>query len=290
MYKINPTGEQLNLTDLYLNYPKYISEMLHNSWTQYFFNSIFSNINEKHFSLLYSENCSRPNAPVNIMTGLLTLKELNQWSDEELIGTFYFDFRVQYAFGISDFDKERICINTTLNFRKRLYEYYETHGRDLIEDEIAALTDALIELSGMDTSFARQDSLMISSNYKKMGRLELNHAFNNNVVELLKEHAENEIPETCRQYLEEKDKSNKIYHLKKEEVTVKTEQLLKESLELYEAVPAALQQKEEYHTLARLIKEQTTGDGTAPKASKEISPDSLLNPSESDATYRKKAI
>ena len=288
MYKKNPAGKQLNLTDPYMYYPKYITEMLHNSWAEYFFNSIFSNINEERFSLLYSDNFSRPNAPVNIMIGLLTLKELNQWSDEELIAAFYFDYRVQYALGISDFDKERICINTIGNFRKRLYEYYEAHGRDLLEEEISALTSELIELSRMDTSLARQDSMMISSNCKKMGRLELIYTVNSNVVELLKEHAENKIPETCRHYLEEKDKPNQIYRLKKEEVSAKTEQLLKESLELYETVPAELQQEEAYQSLVRLIKEQTIDNGTTPKEPKEIAPASLQNPSDPDATYRRK--
>ncbi len=288
MYNRNLAGKQLNLTDPYLSYPKYVREMLHNSWAEYFFNSIFSHIDEERFSLLYSDNYSRPNAPVNIMIGLLTLKELNQWSDEELIGAFYFDYRVQYALGISDFNKERICINTIGNFRKRLYQYYEACGRDLLEEEIAALTDALIELSGMDTSLARQDSMMISANCKKMGRLELIYTVNNNVVELLKEHAENQVPETCQHYLSEKDKANQIYRLKKEEVTAKTEQLLKEALELYEKVPVELGHTEAYQTLSRLIEEQIGDDGNTPKEAKEISPDSLQNPHEPEATYRKK--
>ena len=240
MYKSNPAGKQFSLTDPYIHYPQYVKEMLRNSWAEYFFNSIFSNIFEERFKVLFSDNYSRPNAPVNIMLGLLTLKELNQWTDAPLLAAFYFDYRVQYALGISDFDKERICINSTGNFRSRLYEYYATHGRDLLEEEIADLTDALIEISGMDTSLARQDSMMISSNCKKMGRLELIYTVNHNVVKLLKEHAEKQIPESCRHYLEEKDKANQIYRLKKEEVTGKTEQLLKESLALYEADPSSL--------------------------------------------------
>lgn len=288
MYKRNPAGKQLNLNDPYLSYPKYVREMLHNSWAEYFFNTIFSHIDEERFSVLYSDTYSRPNAPVNILIGLLTLKELNQWSDEELISAFYFDYRVQYALGISDFDKERICINTVGNFRKRLYQYYEAYGRDLLEEEIAALTDALIKLSGMDTSLARQDSMMISANCKKMGRLELIYTVNDNVVALLTEHAETLIPETCRHYLLEKDKADQIYRLKKEEVSAKTEQLLKESLTLYEAVPAELRHTEAFQTLSRLIEEQIGDDGNTPKEANQIAPKSLQNPHEPDATYRKK--
>jgi hypothetical protein len=61
--------------------------------------------------------------------------------------------------GISDFDRERICINTLGNFRSRLYEYAEAQGRDLLGEEISRLTDALIDISGMDTRLARQDFL-----------------------------------------------------------------------------------------------------------------------------------
>jgi len=93
-----------------------------------------------------------------------------------------------------------------------------------LEEEIASLTDATIEISGMDTALARQDSMMISASCKKMGRLELIYTVNKNVVELLKEE---EIPESLKHYLEEKDKANQIYRLKKEEVAGKIAQLLK---------------------------------------------------------------
>ncbi len=99
-------------------------------------------------------------------------KELNGWTDEDTIAALYFDYRVQYALGISDFDRERICINTLGNFRSRLYEYAEAQGRDLLGEEISRLTEALINISGMDTRLARQDSLMISANCKQMGRLD----------------------------------------------------------------------------------------------------------------------
>jgi hypothetical protein len=41
---------------------------------------------------LFSENYSRPNAPVNIIVGLLFLKEINRWIDEEMMSAMYFDY------------------------------------------------------------------------------------------------------------------------------------------------------------------------------------------------------
>jgi hypothetical protein len=288
MYKRNPPEKQLNIVDPYLHFPKYIREALHNSWAEPFFSSVFSQINEDRFAVLYSKNYSRPNAPVNLIIGLLILKELNGWTDEDTIAALYFDYRVQYALGISDFDRERICINTLGNFRSRLYEYAEAQGRDLLGEEISRLTEALINISGMDTRLARQDSLMISANCKQMGRLELIYTVNCNVVKMLSDKAPASIPENCRHYLVEKDKANQIYRLKKEDVPSRTEQLLKESLGLYQAVPPELEQDEAFKILVRLIEEQIGDDGTTPKGNGELAADSLQNPTEPDATYRKK--
>lgn len=101
---------QINIDDPYHSFPKYVREALHNSWAEFFFEHIFRNIDESRFFVLYSKNYSRPNAPVNLLVGLLFLKELTCCNDEELISALYFDYRVQYALGITDFDKERICI------------------------------------------------------------------------------------------------------------------------------------------------------------------------------------
>ena len=64
------------------------------------------------------------------------------------------------------------------NFRYRLYDYVEKHGRDLLGEEINNLTQELIEISGIDTSLARHYSFLISANCKKMGRLELIYTVN----------------------------------------------------------------------------------------------------------------
>jgi hypothetical protein len=290
MFKENPAAKQHSLSDPYHGFPQYVKEALHKSWAEPFFSSIFTRIKEDRFSLLYSDNYSRPNTPVNILTGLLILKELNRWTDEELIGALYFDYRVRYALGITEFDKEKLCINTIGNFRKRLYEYTTATGRDLLREEIDQLTEALIELSGMDTSLARQDSFMISANCKNMGRLELIYSVNQNMIKLFKEKAPDSIPPGLEHYCEKKDQANQIYRLSKEEVPAKTEQLLKETLALIEATPAELQDSQAYLNLQRLSSDQIsfTVEGSKPKEAKEIAADSLQNPSEPDATYRRK--
>jgi len=290
MFKPNSNIGQINIEDPFLTFPKYVLGALSKTWAPYFYQNIFKKINEERFSVLFSGNYSRPNAPVNILVGLLFLKEINGWTDEEMIGALYFDYRVQYALGMTDFEKERICINTVGNFRKRLYEYSEKNKIDLLDEEVQALTGTLIEFIGMDASKARQDSFMISANCKRMGRLELVYTTNANLVKQLAKTDEALIPPSCRHYLEEQDKANHVYRITKDEAEGRLKQLLQESRILLDCIPESLREGRPYENLARLLNEQTkqTDAGVVPKDNSEISANSLQNPSEPDATYRKK--
>lgn len=264
-----------------------MQEALLKSWAETFLKTIFVNIDEERFASLYSEKVSRPNAAVNVLIGLLILKELNNWGDIDTIASLYFDYRVQYALGITDFEKERICVNTLGNFRSRLYQFVEEEGRDLLTEEVGSLNEKIIDFTEMDTSFLRQDSMMISSNARKMGRLELIYTVNCNMVKLFRAHGSNLLPQSFMHYGQEKDKADHVYRINKEEVEQKTVELLKESLELYNSTPEELKHTEEFKALERLVGEQINQDQT-PKKSKDIPADSLQNPSEPDATYRRK--
>ena len=67
----------MRLDDPTNNMPDYLQEYLENSWAHTFQKYIFPEINEEQFSVLYSDNkASRPNSPVNVIIGLLILKEI----------------------------------------------------------------------------------------------------------------------------------------------------------------------------------------------------------------------
>ena len=56
-------------------YYKEVAErkVLENSWEKVFADEIFPDIDEKRFSVLYSDKASRPNTPVNVIVGALSL-------------------------------------------------------------------------------------------------------------------------------------------------------------------------------------------------------------------------
>ena len=68
------------------------------------------------------------------------LKELHGLTDDALIASLFFDYRFQYALGISDIESEGICINTLTNFRLRLLQHEANHGEDLFEQEMKTLS------------------------------------------------------------------------------------------------------------------------------------------------------
>ena len=65
-------SQQLSLEDSFLNLNDRTKKFVINSWAKGFADIIFPAINEKRFSVLYSDTkASRPNNPVNTVIGSL---------------------------------------------------------------------------------------------------------------------------------------------------------------------------------------------------------------------------
>ncbi|MBU8636564.1 transposase, partial [Virgibacillus pantothenticus] len=134
MFKHGKKDVQKTLFDQDQSFPEYVMDMLKKSWADDFYRLIFSQINEERFSVLYSDKISRPNKPVNLLVSLLILKLEHSLSDEELIGSVYFDYRYQYALGLdANASDDRLCVNTLSNFRCRLVEYELQTGESLFQ-------------------------------------------------------------------------------------------------------------------------------------------------------------
>lgn len=292
---IRNNGQQFSLTDPLINMPKYLKDILKKSWADTFREYIFPNINEEPFAVLYSDNpASRPNSPVNVIIGLLILKEIFNLTDEELIGSIYFDIRYQYALGTTSYCKQPVSINTLYNFRKRLYEYEGKTGIDLIKQEVENLAKLIAKHLKVDNEKIRMDSLMVSSSCKKLSRIELVYSVNARFVKMLKKTDETLIPEECLVYLEKGHKNETIYKTRDKETQSKLQFLIEHSQILYNSSKnegEAITDTEEFQLLSRMLNEQLNKDdkgNTILKPGNEISPESLQNPTDPDATYRKK--
>ena len=293
MFRKN-TSQQLNLDDPTINLPKYLRKNLEKSWATPFNKYIFFNINEERFEVLYSNEVSRPNTPVNVLVGLLILKENFGLSDEEIIGCLHFDMRFQFALGTTSYEKQPVSINTLYNFRTRILEYEKKTGKDLIKEEIESLAAHIETEMNLDGKMLRMDSMMISSSCKKLSRIELVYTVNLNLIKVLNKINPQLVPEELKCYLEQGHKNETIYRTRHKDAETKLEWLLGHSMILKEvcsSYDAEIIQSEAFQLLNRLLEEQVElneNGKTVPKTGKDLNSEILQNPSDPDATYREK--
>jgi hypothetical protein len=151
-----------------------IVKKLKNSWAPIFYEHVFCKIDEKLFTVLYSDTGS-PNSPVNILLSLELVKHMRNISDDDLIDSFYFDYLVSYAVGIRTLGELNLAEETLYNFRSRIYSYLLEHPKeeDLIFGQFIKLTQNFAKTAGISLTEQRMDTTMFMSNIKKAGRLTL---------------------------------------------------------------------------------------------------------------------
>ena len=69
-------SQQLSLFDSFNVLTEREQKALERSWAKVFAEEIFPSIDEERFAVLYSDQVSRTNTPVNIIIGALILKKL----------------------------------------------------------------------------------------------------------------------------------------------------------------------------------------------------------------------
>jgi len=269
---------------------------LKGSWAEIFSKKIFPFIDEGRFSVLYSDNpATRPNNPANVYFGLLILRDIFNQSDEEALNSLIFDLRYQYALHTTSFKEQPVSKNSLTNFRSAVYKYNQEHGVDLIQEEIESHAQQFSKLLKIEGKTIRMDSLMVSSSCRKLSRLEIiysacacSHADRSTVARLIKVIDKNILPESFKPYLEESHYNDTIYRSRDKDLNSKIKRVLKDGLKLYflSRKDKEISKTEEFKLLSRMLKEQTRKGKI--KTSLEIAPDSLQNPTDPDATYRKK--
>jgi len=173
MYKRNQNHLQPLLISNVSDLPEEQQQRLEKSWAGVFYRDFFSRIKEDTFAVLYSDIASRPNIPVNVLLGLETLKAGFGWSDEEMYDHFNFDLQVRYALGYHSLREGRFELRTLYNFRRRLSQYNQARGKNLVAQAFEDITDQQVVALKVKTSVQRMDSTQIASNIMDMSRLQL---------------------------------------------------------------------------------------------------------------------
>lgn len=268
------------------------------SWDNIFKERVNFAIDESIFSVLYSQENGRPNAPIRILVSMLILKEGFGWSDSELFEACRFNLIVMNALGLSNASDEVPVESTYYDFKKKLYEYQIKSGRSLIAEASEKTTKTQAEIYSVNARWIRMDSKLVGSNIAKCTRLQLVISCLQEFYKSLDEKLKQTLLPEDRTTLEEiiKKKAYQIvYKLsdeQKKEYLASYGLLLSRLVEVYKDKDGNNFQidEEKYSMILRLLNEQyKKQDGKIEiKPVLEIPSDAIQSPYDMEATYRKK--
>lgn len=278
--------------------PPKLKARLEASWAGTFYREVFVRIDEKPFAVLYSDEASRPNTPINVLVGLETLKAGSGWSDEEMDENFCFDLQVRLALGYRQLGEGHFELRTMYNFRQRLSEYMQRTGEDLVAQAFAQVTAEQVTAFALKTSKLRMDSTQIASNIRQYNRLQL-------LVEVL-QRVYRDLSEADQQHYAAEfgayvtgSSGQYLYRLKPEMYASQLEQIGQVIHKLVIALAPTYAEQPSYHLLVRVFNEHFILDGQddehddddkglRPRHGEELSAASLQSPDDPVASYRHK--
>ena len=268
-------------------------KLLEQSWAGLFREHILSELPVDKIAPFFSSDMGRPTKELYTVLGVLVIQQMQDFSDKETLYQLAFNEQWRYALDItSESDDAAYMSSKTLwNMRKVVMD----HNLDKIIFQ--QVTGELARVFKVDTTKQRLDSVHIRSNMRRLGRIrifsETIHKFLINLKRQDKVLYEQVNKKTSARYITKKALS--CFSMVKPSETPRT---LKEvSTDLFELITlfskeARVTAMHSYKLMARIFEEQchVVEDASKKpevfmKAVKEISSDSLQNPSDPDATY-----
>ncbi len=291
MFRANPRHMQPALISSISELPEKYRQRLERSWAGTFRREFFLRLHEAPFAALYATVDSRPNTPVNMLVGLDTLKAGFGWSDEELYDHFLYDLQVRYAVGLDSLAEGDFELRTLYNWRRRLSEYNQAHGTNLLTAAFEDITDQQLTALKVRTGMQRMDSTQLASNILDMSRLQLLVEALQRLHRVLSPADQARYAEVFAPYLANKA-SQYVYHVKGTEARQEHLRRVGQALaDVLATLAAGYAQEPIYQVLQRLLAENFRLEAGSPvaKANCEISAGCLQSLDDQEATYRSKA-
>ena len=290
MYKKNKAHQQPALISAVRDLPDKQRERLAQSWAGTFYREFFCRIDEDIFSVLYSDQPSRPNMPVNVLVGLEAIKAGFGWSDEEVYDAFVYNLQVRYALGYDRLGEGAFELRTLYYFRQRLSDYNLKHGVNLLEKAFAQITDQQIVELKIRTGVQRMDSTQIASNILDASRLHLVVEAVQRLHRILSPADQQHWHAAFAPYLKD-SAGHYAYRVKGPAATQDHLEKVGHALAtLLTALQPTYATDPVYAVVERLLNENfhLTPAGAQPKANAELSASSLQSLDDLEATYRTK--
>lgn len=291
MFRENKKHTQPALISAIQDLPKKQRMLLEQSWAGTFYYDFFSQIKESAFAVLYSDQPSRPNIPVNVLIGLEVIKAGNGWSDQETYEAFLYNLQVRYALGYDRLGEGEFDIRTLYNFRRRLSAYNTQHGVNLLEQAFEQITDQQISNLKVRTGYQRMDSTQVASNIMNASRLHLLVEGVQRLQRLADEGEQGQLAKIFAPFVED-EAEHYAYRIKGKEATEQHLAKVGQALnELLKALQAGHENDPIYQVVQRLFAENflRVESGVQPKTNQEIPASSLQSLDDLEASYRIKA-
>jgi len=290
MYRRNEQHKQQSMFSSIEDLPEKQQKRLQDSWAETFYTEFFCRIDEDIFAVLYSaDTASRPNAPINVLVGLEVLKSGFGWSDEQLEEQLAYNIQVRYALGYRDLSDGVPQLRTVYNFRRRVSDYMQETGLNLIEQVFEQVTDEQLAALALKSDKLRTDSTLVSSNMREMSRLQLLVEVLQRVWRMLSEVDQARYRADFEGYL--KGTSGQYtYRIASGEGHTHLEAMGQLMRRLVDELAILYADHEVYGMLVRVLREhfRLANDQIQLKTGSEISASSLQSPDDADATFRRK--
>lgn len=289
MFKENNQHLQQPLFSTINSLPDKQQKRLKESWAGTFYEDIFARIEERDFEVLYSDQPSRPNIPVNILVGLEILKAGFGWTDKEIYEGFSYNIQVRYALGYYNVEEGHFELRTMYNFRKRLTVHMQETGENLFESCFEKITDEQMEAYALKSGTQRTDSKQIASNIRRMTRLQLLVEVLQRTYRMLQAADKLAYHTLFEPYIKEKS-GRYLYRLKGEKHQSHIEQVGRVMQKLLLKLAGTYKEEAAFAVLEQVYNEHFIVEETMlrPKKGDELTADSLQSPDDMEATFRKK--
>lgn len=289
MFRKNVEHLQQDIFGLFHGMPQKLMERATASEECKYYEHIFCNIDEHIFSVLYSNEPSRPNSAVNAMAAALIWKEKRHWTYDELFNNIQFNLLTRLALGLNDIETMPFCPATLFNFQERLVAYYLKTSNDLFERIFDKLTAQQLKSLGLRTDIQRTDSFLVESNICEYSRIRLLVEVLVRFHRILTDSDKERFGEYFSAYI--KEPSGKyVYKLKKSDLPNELQKLA----ELYQLAvkrfKSHYKDTEIYQTLKRVYQEHfaVAHKKVHVKPPEELTSNSLQSPDDTEATFRQK--
>ena len=283
-------------------FPEEKFRRLEKSWAEMFQARALPLIDEKCFAEMYCEDNGRPNRAVQIVLGVLVLKDMFNLTDEEALENLEFNLLWHHALRLT-LEEAHLPQKTLHNFRCRLMAH--DGGRVAF----CETTDRILQALAIRTGRQRLDSTHIMSNIAALTRLGLFCE----TIRLFLQALRRKHPELrhlvpaglAGRYLKEEGEATSYEDARSDAARQRLGVCARDLYRLVDRLRGtAAEGLEEYRLLERLLREQCdigekedgwtgegdddAGEGSVPitlKDPKQVRPDSLQSPHDAQVTY-----